>query len=76
MAEKEERALARCRKCGCKLIKEYTNGKRKLRTNIVVWDDRGRCTVKCPECKTDNHVPVELNVATEQKKQAHVILEG
>jgi hypothetical protein len=76
MADKEKRALARCRKCGCKLIKEYASGKRKLRTNILVWDDRGRCIVKCPDCKSDNLVPVELNLESEKKKSAHVVFTG
>jgi hypothetical protein len=60
-----------CPKCGNPLIREYPGGKKKLRTNILVWDKNG-CTAKCMQCKSDVSIPVTLNFG-KNKKIRHVV---
>ena len=53
-----------CPKCGNELIKDYPDGKRKLRTNIIVWEkDKAIC--KCNVCHGDVEIPISLNLKKE-----------
>ncbi len=51
--------MLNCPSCGNEIIKNYPNGKVKLRTNIVIWEDN-RAICKCTKCHTDVKVPVKL----------------
>lgn len=69
-------AILNCPKCGSELIRDYGD-KQKLRTNILIFE-RGKCTVKCPNCKGNVDVPITLNLtlptAPVKKKLKHVIM--
>ncbi len=51
-----------CNHCGNELIKEYPNGKIKLRTNIIVWEEGKGAVCKCNVCHADVDVPISLNL--------------
>jgi hypothetical protein len=51
-----------CPNCGNTLIKEYPNGKQKLRTNIIVFEEGKEAVCKCNVCHADVDVPISLNL--------------
>lgn len=65
------RPRIKCPQCGTSILNEYDGQKRKLRTNILVWDSSG-CIAKCPNCKADVRVPVILNLPIKSKMR-HVV---
>ena len=67
----------KCCKCQKELFEAKEN-KIKLRTNILVFEksngnDFDVAVIKCPTCKTDNKVPILLDVANQDMK--HLIFE-
>ena len=53
------KGLVVCPSCGAEMIREYPDGKIKLRAKILVWD-AGKCTGKCGRCGMD--VPIRLSL--------------
>ncbi len=52
-----------CSHCGNEMIKEYPNGKLKLRTNIIVWENSTEEAIcKCNVCHGDVNVPISINL--------------
>lgn len=59
-----------CKHCGNEMIKEYPNGKIKLRTNIIVFEknDTEEAVCKCNVCHGDVNVPISLNLKKRGKE--------
>ena len=52
-----------CEQCGNELVRSYPNGKIKIRTNIIVFED-DTCICKCLKCKKDVSIPLSLHLPT------------
>jgi len=61
-----------CEACGNEVIKSYPDGKWKLRTNIVIWED-GKAFCKCAKCHSDVPIPVTLELPTGRKLKYYVL---
>jgi hypothetical protein len=57
-----------CPFCGNEMIKHYPNGKQKLRTNIIVWENGKEAVAKCNVCHRDVNVPINLKRRNENGK--------
>jgi len=57
--------IPRCPHCRAVILQKSLDGKIKIRTNIVVFDE-DRAIVKCRRCKTD--VPVDVQLGAELRK--------
>lgn len=49
----------KCPKCGTRVIAKSLDGKVRIRTNIVAFDQHG-AEIVCKNCKTTMHVDLEL----------------
>jgi len=61
-----------CPNCSNEIIKSYPNGKHKLRTNIVIWEN-GKAFCKCQQCHSDVEVPVSLDLPSSKKIKYYVL---
>jgi hypothetical protein len=68
-------SILECAECREGLIKSYPGGKKKLRTNILIFEN-GECIVKCPRCKADQRIPIKLEGDGRKhgKGDAHILL--
>lgn len=68
------KGLVTCGTCGSEMIREYPDGKKKLRTSILVWEG-DRCIGKCRKCGADVVLPVQLSMpaAAPKKKLVHIV---
>lgn len=60
-----------CKKCGNYVLQLYTDGKIKLRSKIIIFNDDGTSTAVC-KCGKEIYVPVVLSYAP--KHTAHYIV--
>ncbi len=66
-------SVVKCPKCGNDILSSYRDGKTKLRSPILIWDDKG-CVAKCPGCKAEVEVPVKLDLPPEKKtRMVHIV---
>jgi hypothetical protein len=70
----------KCKKCQKELL-QYADNKIKIRTNIIIFekgekgetDDISSAIIKCQYCKSDNQIPIALNLKDNELK--HFIFE-
>lgn len=74
LENKKERNSCSCKQCGKSLFESKDN-KIKIRTNIVVFEksnendfEHSVAVIKCPNCKTDNQVPLLLDTQNNDLK--------
>lgn len=65
--------MVECPKCEKILMDTNTDGTRRLRTKILLFEATGAIAV-CPQCKERVPVPVTLTGETERTPLKHVIL--
>ncbi len=52
--------IPRCPQCRAPILQKSMDGKIKLRTNILVFDEEVTAIVKCRHCKADVSLDVQL----------------
>jgi hypothetical protein len=69
------KGLIVCPSCGAEMVREYSDGRVKLRAKILIWD-AGKCAGKCGRCGVDVPIPLSLPtwpVPVRKKNMAHIV---
>ena len=69
------KGLIRCSSCGTEMVREYDDGKKKLRASILIWEN-DKCFGKCRKCGNDVALQLSLvipAVTKIKKRPVHVV---